>query len=179
MRVICYEVCVCASGIKVGGLPALSGMNYGWNSTMRWGEMSRFSLCRQTSTRKDLQLQIFQWPDIFFFPPKVKALLLMQEQHKLKLEVQAHILDRNEGLWATLSSCTRPSSHSYIVNEQKRERKNEKQHRSGFWRAGWDDIIPIPKPQRALCHWLDGNTNKVLLCPLRSRYTRRTLFETN
>lgn len=43
----------------------------------------------------------------------------MQEQHKLKLEVQAHILGRDEGLWATLSSCSRPSSHSYIVNEQK------------------------------------------------------------
>lgn len=56
----------------------------------------------------------------------------MQEQHKLKLEVQAHILDRDESLRATLSSCSRPSSHSYIVNEQKRKKKNEKQHRSSF-----------------------------------------------
>ena len=78
-----------------------------------------------------------------------KFWLLMQKQHRLKLGVRAHILDSHEGLWATLSSCSKPSSHSYIVNEQERARKNEKQHRSGFWRAGWDDIIPISKPQRA------------------------------
>lgn len=68
---------------------------------------------------------------IYIHPRNLKAFLVTQEQHRLNLEVRAHIPDRDEGPRATLSGCSRPSSLSYIVNEQKRERKNEKQHRSG------------------------------------------------
>lgn len=56
--------------------------------------------------------------------------------YKREFSVRGHISDRNEGLSATLSGGARPSSHSYIVNEQKKERKKEKQRRSGFSRAG-------------------------------------------
>lgn len=151
---MCVSRSVYASGIKVGGLSALSGMSWGWMMWRDGGKISRF-----------------WWCFFFFFYGccSCNASLSWSSKH----------IHTDEGLRATLSSCSGPSSHSYIVNEQKRERRNEKQHRSGFWRVGWNDIISFPKPQRAMCHWLDGNTNKVFLCPLRSRYSRRTLFETN
>lgn len=132
-------VCVCVSGIKVGGLPVLF-LEWTMTDEMRGNEQifNFFLLCHKLN---QTYMYLF-----FFYSRNLKAFLVTQEQHRLNLEVRAHIPDRDEGPRATLSGCSRPSSLSYIVNEQKRERKNEKQHRSGCWRAGWDDIIPIPKP---------------------------------
>lgn len=60
--------------------------------------------------------------------------------------------------------------------------EEEQPERAELWLlkgGGGVDIIASPRPQRLLCRCLDAGPNKVLLCPLGSQYSRRTLFEPN
>lgn len=82
-----------ASGIKVGGLPALSGMNRGWI-------LSRNGRGSEQTDLREGRPAVAHLADVYFlvvFFPKVKALLLAREQHKPKSEVQATYSRRGGG----------------------------------------------------------------------------------
>lgn len=115
------RVYVC--GIKVGGLSCLE-------STVVWitwwdggegmgGKVWPFQI-----------YSLLQWHHEQLGGFFCEASVFMQKCYKLKLKSKHISQTGQEGLWATLSSCSRPSSHSYIVNEQEEEEEEREREKT-------------------------------------------------